>query len=80
MWLIFVVMFLILALAALVIVYVAYPHRGQKMPRLPWIGEAMERAVDAAPTLTPATRLQRNRGEDDLIFEESAEARRESTR
>lgn len=76
MWLIFVAMFVIVALAALVIVYVAYPHRGEKMPRMAWLGEAMERAVDAAPTLTPATRLQHDRGTDDLLFEKSRESAR----
>lgn len=40
-----------LAVAGLVVVYVAYPHRGEKVPYAPWLGEAMERAVDAAPVI-----------------------------
>jgi len=44
-----VVMIVILVLAALVLVYVAYPHRGEDVPAAPWLGEAMGRAADAAP-------------------------------
>lgn len=38
-----------LVAAGLVVLYVAYPHRGEKVPYAPWLGEAMERAVEAAP-------------------------------
>jgi Na+/glutamate symporter len=48
-----VVMVLILVLAGLVVVYVAYPHRGEEVPAAPWLGEAMARAVGAAPTIAP---------------------------
>jgi hypothetical protein len=41
----------IVLLAGLVVVYVAYPHRGQDVPRAPWIGEAMRKGVDRMPTL-----------------------------
>ncbi|MFJ9388177.1 hypothetical protein ACIRON_05120 [Nocardioides sp. NPDC101246] len=58
---IFVAMLLILTLAGLVIVYTVFPHRGQKMPYVSKLGAAMERAVDTAPTLSPATRLQTRR-------------------
>ncbi|TIC88126.1 hypothetical protein E8D34_07530 [Nocardioides sp. GY 10113] len=37
--------------AGLVVLYVAYPHRGQRMPGVPWVGEAMGRAADAAPVI-----------------------------
>lgn len=40
-----------LALAGLVVVYVAYPRRGEQVPRAPWLGEAMTRGVNALPTL-----------------------------
>ena len=40
-----------LAVAGLVVLYVAYPHRGEKVPYAPWVGEAMEKAVDAAPVI-----------------------------
>jgi hypothetical protein len=49
----FVVIALLLSLvvAGLVVAYVAYPHRGEQMPAVPWLGDAMGRAVEAAPTL-----------------------------
>lgn len=40
-----------LVIAGLVVVYVAYPHRGEQVPYVPWLGEAMEKAVDAAPVI-----------------------------
>ncbi|MEQ6903294.1 hypothetical protein [Nocardioides sp. YIM 152588] len=40
-----------LLFAALVALYVAYPHRGEKIPAVPWLGEAMGRAVRRAPVL-----------------------------
>lgn len=47
----FVLMFLILCVAGVVAVYVAYPHRGQEVPHAPWLGEALQKGVDALPTL-----------------------------
>ena len=41
----------IVLLAALVVVYVAYPHRGEEVPNLPWVGEAMRKGVQRLPTL-----------------------------
>jgi len=52
-------MVLILVLAGLVAVYVAYPHRGERMPATPWLGDAMAKAAEAAPVLED---------EDDQIF------------
>ncbi|MEP6815409.1 MAG: hypothetical protein ABI873_07670 [Marmoricola sp.] len=40
-----------LVVAGLVVLYVAYPHRGQEMPVVPVLGEAMRSAADAIPTL-----------------------------
>ena len=45
-------MLVILAVAGLVVVYVAYPHRGEQVPNAPWVGEALQRTVDAVPTLS----------------------------
>ena len=45
------IMVVIVALAALVVTYVAFPHRGEEVPNAPWLGEAMARAAEAAPTL-----------------------------
>jgi hypothetical protein len=41
----------IVLVAALVVVYVAYPHRGEEVPNLPWVGEAMRKGVQRLPTL-----------------------------
>jgi hypothetical protein len=44
-------MLVILVLAAVVVVYVAFPHRGEEVPNAPWVGEALRKGVDALPTL-----------------------------
>lgn len=44
-------MLAVLVVAGLVVVYVAYPHRGEPVPAAPWLGTAMNRAADAAPVL-----------------------------
>ena len=44
-------MLVILVISALVVAYVAYPHRGEEVPGAPWIGDAMNKATDALPTL-----------------------------
>ena len=51
MFMIVFVMLLILAVAGLVMTFAAYPNRGQEVPRAPWLGEAMNRAVEAMPNL-----------------------------
>lgn len=37
--------------AGLVVLYVAYPHRGEKVPAVPWLGDALGRARDATPVI-----------------------------
>ncbi len=44
-------MLTILVLAVAVATYVAFPRRGAATPALPWVGEALHRAVEALPTL-----------------------------
>ena len=44
-------MLLIMALAAVVVLYTVFPHRGQEIPRAPWLGEAMRQGVNRLPTL-----------------------------
>lgn len=44
-------MIVIVAVAGLVVAFVAFPHRGEELPGVPWLGEAMTNAVDAMPTL-----------------------------
>ncbi len=41
----------IMLLAGVVVLYVAFPHRGEEMPRTPWVGDAMRKGVDMLPTL-----------------------------
>jgi hypothetical protein len=45
------VMLFVLVAAAAVVVYVAYPHRGEDVPNAPWVGEAMRKGVNLLPTL-----------------------------
>ena len=40
-------MVLILVIAGAVVVYVAYPHRGEEVPGAPWLGDALQRGVDS---------------------------------
>ena len=46
-----VTMILGLLVAGGVAVYVAYPHRGEAMPVVPQLGDAMRRGVDSLPVL-----------------------------
>jgi hypothetical protein len=51
-------MLVILALAGLVVLYVAFPHRGEDVPYLGWLGRLLRKGVETAPTLDntdPAT-------------------------
>ena len=49
-------MFLIVILAALVVVYVAYPYRGRRVPKAGWVGDTMARGVEMLPTLDNSRR------------------------
>ncbi len=44
-------MAVVVGVAVLALVYAAYPHRGHPVPGAPWIGDLLERAADAVPTL-----------------------------
>lgn len=44
-------MLVIMVLAGVVVLYVAFPHRGEEMPHTPWVGTAMRKSVDRLPTL-----------------------------
>lgn len=46
-----IVMLAVLALSGLVVLYVAFPGRGEDVPGVPWVGDALGKAVDAMPTL-----------------------------
>ncbi|WP_067440599.1 hypothetical protein [Nocardioides jensenii] len=45
-------MLVILVLAAAVVLYVAFPHRGEDLPAVPWVGTALRKSVDAMPSLS----------------------------
>ena len=51
MTLLFIAMLVILALAGTVVLYVAYPHRGEQVPQVSWVGDALRRGVEALPTI-----------------------------
>jgi hypothetical protein len=57
-------MLLILVLAGAVVAYVAFPHRGEQMPALPWLGDAMSRARRALPTQEQPEDFYESRGHD----------------
>jgi hypothetical protein len=46
-----VAMLLIMILAGAVVLYVAFPHRGEDVPHTPWVGDAMRKGVEMLPTL-----------------------------
>ena len=38
-------------IATAVAIYVAFPHRGEHLPVVPQLGDAMRKGVDALPTI-----------------------------
>ena len=46
MLLLVLLMLVILLVAGAIVLYVAYPHRGEEVPGAPWLGEAVRRPVD----------------------------------
>jgi hypothetical protein len=44
-------MVVILLAAGAVVVYVAFPHRGEEVPGAPWLGDALQRGVDTVGDL-----------------------------
>jgi hypothetical protein len=56
MGLIVVVLVLALVLALAVIVYAAYPYRGEETPVSPRVGRALKRGVESMPTIESASR------------------------
>ena len=51
MWILVFAMLGVLVLAGLVVLYVAFPHRGEQVPAAPWLGDVLRKGVDVAPTL-----------------------------
>ncbi|CAN5635051.1 hypothetical protein BH10ACT10_BH10ACT10_26080 [soil metagenome] len=52
-------MIAILLIAGVVVVYVAYPHRGEDVPNAPWVGDALRKGVNLLPTLDNQTEEQK---------------------
>jgi hypothetical protein len=48
--LIAIAMLSILILSGAIVAYVAFPHRGEEMPAVPWLGTALGKARQALPT------------------------------
>ena len=51
MWFLVFAMLGVLVLAGLVVLYVAFPHRGEQVPAAPWLGDVLRKGVGVAPTL-----------------------------
>ncbi len=64
-------MLVIIAVAGLVVAFVAFPHRGEEMPGAPWLGEAMGRASGAVSTIDPEQDEERERALREPVREES---------
>jgi hypothetical protein len=56
MWSLVVAMVVILAVAALVMLYVAFPHRGQQVPKASWLGRLLSRAAERVPVMKDGER------------------------
>lgn len=52
-------MLLIVLVAVAVVLYVAYPHRGADVPKLPWVGRAMRKGVSAMPVIKDEAETRR---------------------
>jgi hypothetical protein len=46
-------MVLIVLVAGVVTIYVAFPHRGEELPGAPWLGHLMRRGARSLPTVEP---------------------------
>ena len=46
-------MFVIVLLAGAVVLYVAFPHRGEDLPGAPWLGRLMRKGARSLPTVEP---------------------------
>lgn len=51
MFAIAIAMLVSIIVAGLVVLYVAFPHRGAQVPGVPWLGDALRRASGAVPVL-----------------------------
>lgn len=56
-------MLVIMILAGVVVLYVAFPHRGEEVPNAPWVGDAMRKGVEKLPTLDNQAQWEREHSE-----------------
>jgi hypothetical protein len=56
-------MLAIMILAGVIVLYVAFPHRGEDVPHTPWVGDAMRKGVEKLPTLHNQQQRERERTE-----------------
>lgn len=66
----------IVVLAGLVVLYVAYPHRGESVPNAPWLGEAMRKGVNRLPTVDNQRENQRENQRDEQRDEQRSRRER----
>lgn len=57
-------MLIIVLLAAVVVMYVAFPHRGEDLPGARWLGKLVRRSV----TALPVERNETKRPEGEQLF------------
>ena len=55
MFIVVVAMVSILGLAGLIVLYVAYPHRGEDIPRARWVGAILQRGRASLPAVIDET-------------------------
>ena len=70
-------MLVIVAVAGLVVTFVAFPHRGEDIPGAAWLGDGMAKAADAMPTIDPeAEESEEPRSARTLVSDEESDGSR----
>ncbi len=70
-------MLVIVAVAGLVVTFVAFPHRGEDIPGAAWLGDGMAKAADALPTIDPeAEESERRDSAHTLVGDDESDGRR----
>ena len=73
-------LFVSLILSALVVVYVAYPHRGQQLPLMPWLGRLLGSAAERAPVIEHPANVAGAHDEDDRAAQDHQSDEQSDTR
>jgi hypothetical protein len=70
-------MLVIVAVAGLVVTFVAFPHRGEDIPGASWLGDGMAKAADALPTIDPeAEESEEQESPRTLVGDDESDGRR----